>query len=271
MNYAQTNIQLFNQLHQAGYLSDRNAIEYVFNAYELTMSLFTSRFRGSGKAFIAHLVGTASILCSLRLPLEVVVAGLLHAAYDHGDFGDGKKGISEAKRQKVRAAIGSPAEEYIAKYTIQPWNEKTISAICQSHASLNTVERHMLAIRLANELEDHLDCNILYCNNVKQRQQYIDTCGHLLVKIAENLGFPVLATQLAQVLRESTVATIPEQLRRSSSNSFRLAPHSYQKRFSVALRQQLFSKLRSWRSAVRQIFAPVWYISRLSSADKSIS
>jgi (p)ppGpp synthase/HD superfamily hydrolase len=34
----------------------------VASAYELTATLMTGQFRASGKTFIAHLVGTASIL-----------------------------------------------------------------------------------------------------------------------------------------------------------------------------------------------------------------
>ncbi len=87
-SYAQTNIQLFNQLRQDGY-SDADLI-LVRNAYELAMVLFTGRFQPSGKSFIAHVVGTASILAWLRLPAPVVAAGLLHNVYENGDFGDGR-------------------------------------------------------------------------------------------------------------------------------------------------------------------------------------
>ena len=77
--YAQTNVQLFNQLRSQGY--SQNDRERVREAYEFAMRLFTGLFLPSGKTFIDHLVGTASILTSLRMPVEVVVAGLIHAAY----------------------------------------------------------------------------------------------------------------------------------------------------------------------------------------------
>jgi len=47
-------------MYDLGY--DEQEIAAVKNSYELAMTLFTGRFRGSGKTFIAHLVGTASIL-----------------------------------------------------------------------------------------------------------------------------------------------------------------------------------------------------------------
>jgi (p)ppGpp synthase/HD superfamily hydrolase len=113
--FAQTNIQLFNQMYDSGY--DAKQIAVVKKSYELAIILFTGRFRGSGKTFIAHLVGTASIIPSLRLAPNLIAAGLLHAAYDSGDFGNGGQGLAPAKREYVRAAVGDEVEEYIARYT----------------------------------------------------------------------------------------------------------------------------------------------------------
>src|SRR5688572_20530292 len=75
-SYAQTNIQLFNQLRGDGY--SKADLGLVRDAYELAMLLFSGRFQPSGKSFIAHVVGTASILAWHRLPAPVVAAGLLH-------------------------------------------------------------------------------------------------------------------------------------------------------------------------------------------------
>src|SRR6266849_8827294 len=108
--YAQTNIQLFNQLCRDGY--SNTDLSLVRDAYELAMLLFTGRFQPSGKSFMAHVVGTASILASLRLPATAVAAGLLHNVYVNGDFGNGRSGISMAQRDKVRRILGAEVEEY---------------------------------------------------------------------------------------------------------------------------------------------------------------
>jgi (p)ppGpp synthase/HD superfamily hydrolase len=102
--FAQTNIQLFNQMYDLGY--DEQEIAAVRNSYEARDDSFTGRFRGSGKTFIAP-SGTASILASVRSAPGIISAGLLHAAYDGGDFGDSKQGLSSAKRDYVRAAVGA--------------------------------------------------------------------------------------------------------------------------------------------------------------------
>ena len=74
--YAQTNIQLYRQLAELGYPS--TDVSRVHRGHSLAMKLFTGLFRGSGRPFLAHLVGTASVLASVRVPIEVVTAGLLH-------------------------------------------------------------------------------------------------------------------------------------------------------------------------------------------------
>ncbi|NEQ88200.1 MAG: HD domain-containing protein [Moorea sp. SIO2I5] len=151
VKYAQTNIQLFNQLYSDGYSGTE--LSCVFNAYQLAATLYTGCFRASGKPFIAHLVGTASILSSLHTPVEVVAAGLLHAAYLSGDFGDNKKGITEVKRQNLISVVGGKVEGYITRYTALKWNSDTIPVIYNRLDSLDPLDHKALLIRLANELE----------------------------------------------------------------------------------------------------------------------
>jgi (p)ppGpp synthase/HD superfamily hydrolase len=63
--YAQTNVQLFTQLRSEGYPETER--ELARDAYEFSIRLFTGLYLPSGKAFIDHLVGTASILAVKRL------------------------------------------------------------------------------------------------------------------------------------------------------------------------------------------------------------
>lgn len=91
--YAQTILQLYGQ-------PQRQAYSIVEISLVRASSLFTGRFQYSGKPFIAHKGGTASVLGSLRLPAPLVAAGLLHNVYRQGDFGDGGSGVPQvgAKR-----------------------------------------------------------------------------------------------------------------------------------------------------------------------------
>ena len=125
--YAQTNIRLYRQLDERGYAPDD--VGAVGRAYELALRLFTCVYRGSGKPFLAHAVGTASILASLRARMPVIAAGLLHAAYTHGEFGNGWRGVSPPKRREVRRAVGEEVESLVARYTELAWHAGTIGGI----------------------------------------------------------------------------------------------------------------------------------------------
>lgn len=232
--FAQTNIQLLNQLQRAGYTAGE--LDLVRVAYELAIKLFTGRFRASGKTFIAHLVGTASVLGSLRASAALVAAGLLHAAYQAGDFGDGVPGIANAKRDRLKVAVGDEVEEYVARYDALPWGAKYITGYHQRAGALSGLERDVLLMRLANELEEYLDLGILYFGD-KRRQQtdYLNDDGRMVIEMAESLGFPALGADLARAFEEVARADFAPALRGANARntSFVLAPQSYQRIMDV--------------------------------------
>ena len=215
-SYAQTNIQLFNQLLEYGYTQDDLA--RVRDAYAVTMRLFTGCFRPTGKTFIAHLVGTASILADVHAKAPTVAAGLLHSAYSHGEFGTGKRGISDAKRKQLRLIVGAEAEHLIALYTDFAWNKEAISALHHDLPPPGSVERDVLLIRLANELEDHLDLAALYSGNAAHRRDVIESHMYQCVDIAEKLGFPTLAAGLSKAFEETLSRELPSALKEENIN-----------------------------------------------------
>ena len=99
-SYAQTNIQLYGQLFEANW-ADAD-LRRVHAAYGLAMKIFAGHFRPNRKPFLSHLVGVGSILATHGGEASVVAAGMLHSAYSHGEFGDGGRGMTSAKRQEVR-------------------------------------------------------------------------------------------------------------------------------------------------------------------------
>ena len=133
--YAQTNLQLYAQLRRTG--ADESDLALVRSGYDLAMHLCPASFRGSGKPLLAHLVGTASILASIGQPARVVTAGLLHAVYVFGDFGDASRGSGDARRARVREAVGAAVEDLIFRYTHFDWNSQTIPAIRERLSSLS--------------------------------------------------------------------------------------------------------------------------------------
>jgi (p)ppGpp synthase/HD superfamily hydrolase len=232
--FAQTNIQLLNQMAQEGYR--RSELGLILRSYDLAMRLFTGRYRASGKTFVAHLVGTASILTSLRARPTLVAAALIHAAYDNGDFGDGVQGISTRKRDLVRAEVGQETETYVEKYTSLRWNEQVMREMHEKLDTLSSLEQDVLLIRLANELEDYLDLGILYCGREKRRQaNYFGDNGQILMDMAKKLGFPSLAVDMAAVFKETAEAQASFGLGVPAfrDTSFLIAPLSHQRLMDV--------------------------------------
>jgi (p)ppGpp synthase/HD superfamily hydrolase len=101
-------------MRERGYKDDD--LKRTRDAYELAMQVFTGHFRPNNKSFLAHLCGVASILVAHQEKSDIVIAGLLHSIYSHGDFGNGKRGVDRVKRAKVKGVIGEAVEQLINNY-----------------------------------------------------------------------------------------------------------------------------------------------------------
>lgn len=249
-SYAQTNVQLFNQLRSEGY--SKKDRQHLLEVYEFGIGIFTGLFLPSGKTFIDHLVGTASILASLRVPINVVAAGLIHAAYLHGDFGTPGTGVSEAKRKRVRDAVGGDVEEYVARYDRLLWTPQTIPVLRRTIDKSGAIEREVLLMRLANELEHILDLGGLYFargeKQQKWHQQDMQSYGPIMREMSEKLGQSSLSAEMTAAFRSISSAEIPIEpsIRSQHQVAYLIVPMSYRERFGVVLLRQahrLFSKV----------------------------
>jgi (p)ppGpp synthase/HD superfamily hydrolase len=247
-SYAQTNVQLFNQLLAEGYSQEDREIVRV--TYEFAMVLFTGLFLPSGKPFIDHLVGTASILASLHMPVEIVAAGLIHAAYLHGDFGGATKGISKAKRKQVGETLSEAIEEYVATYDQLVWTAPNIRTVHDSVGGLGPVDREVLLMRLANELEHQLDFGGMYYaeseKGQERHQRYMKSYGPMLMSMAERLGFSSLAAEMAQVFKNiiSTHVPVEPWIRSKHQVAYLAVPRSYRERLSATFSRKVSDSRR---------------------------
>jgi gluconolactonase len=249
--YAQTNIQLFNQLRRNGFTkADR---DLVCDAYQVAMALFSGRFQPSGKSFIAHVVGTASILASLRLPVAVVAAGLLHNVYEQGDFGDGRKSISRLRRRKIRRILGPEIEECVAKFPTFSREWPTNQLARENPDELPSIDRAVLLIVFADRLEHLLDLDVLYYGHGIQRY-YLEN-SKLAAEVADRLGLCQFATEMREAIRRTEFAELPVASPNHRNGSFVIAPLSCRRRFSSVLcerfthqahktHKQVFERLR---------------------------
>jgi (p)ppGpp synthase/HD superfamily hydrolase len=246
-SYAQTNIQLLNQLQREGY--SKEDIMIIANTYQLAMKIFTGSYRPSGKTFIAHVIGTASILASLHVSAKIVAAGLIHSIYAEGDFGSLRQGVSSTKREEVRSVLGEEIEEYVYRYASLKWDIQNILAIRDRVYKLDPIERDVILIRLADQLEDNLDSGILYCPNYKSRQKFFENMSGIIVEITNKIGFPTLATELKAAFQSTLVDSISRELcnPRQETNSFFIPPKSYHRKLSVVIFQQVTHILNYFR------------------------
>lgn len=229
LGHAQTNVQLLNQLRALGYSVED--LQRVAAAYDHACELFCGLFRGSGRPFLSHLVGSTSMLAALRAPAPTLIAALFHAAYTNGDFGSGVT-LAE-KRKEISDTIGAEAEHLVFLYSRFPWNPAAIAdydrRLRHSQGDLSPSERQVLLLRLANEADDHSDLTALYYASVSEANEFSQNV-EALVNIARALQQPVLGEEIERLRAEIAAADVEAALRSRSENSYVLTPRSFVRR-----------------------------------------
>lgn len=247
---AQTSVQLFNQLRDEGYSHEERGC--VAGAYTLALDLFTCLFQPPGKPFLDHLVGTASVLASLHAAAKLVAAGVLHAAYVEGDFGGIGAGLSKARRARVRRTVGVEVEAYVARYTTLEWSTQTIPALRDDVETCAPIDRAILLMRLANELEFYTDLATLhYRPNTEGHRAYIEHYGPAMIDIASKLGSPVLAAALTRAFKEVVSADVvraPLGSRCTRTRAYLIAPRSYRKQPVLAVWDHIVRQTRRFKA-----------------------
>jgi (p)ppGpp synthase/HD superfamily hydrolase len=230
LTVAQTNLQLYRQLIS----QERHQVEIaqVRAAYNIACELFSGLYRPSGKTFIAHLVGTASVLADCYVDINVVNAGLVHAAYTAGDFGDGKSGLMDFKRTELASIIGSDAEKIVFEYSQQPWPPANISEFRLMAESDNAATRNSVLIRLANELEEYVDLGVHFCHEEARRRIMQDEATqNILIEMADIMSQKELSANLSAAFNEP----VPDGIQALSATqdiqvrSTQIPPRTYRK------------------------------------------
>jgi (p)ppGpp synthase/HD superfamily hydrolase len=239
---AQTNLQLFQQMRTEGYSAAELAM--VAKAYLVATKLFANRFRPCGRPFVAHLVGTGATLVWLKCPIHMVVAALLHAAYQEGDFPNSLEGMTPGKRKELSAAIGAEAEALVAAYTL---GSRSLTGLMASHARFNQMspfERDILLMQLANELDDYRELAGNHAANADERVDVIRKSGLQQVEMAEWLGRPHLAQALRETYADSIAAVVPAPLVSHFADGYAILPASCRTRYNI-LARRLGVKIRN--------------------------
>ena len=224
---AQTNIQLYAQLLSTGY--GMQDVGRVRAAYSLATDLFAGQLRPEGRPFVCHLVGVSSILAMLATPSTVVIAGLLHSAYTHGDFGAGKGRVTRRGRDRVRSTVGPQVEHIVAGYSRHAWDESSVGAWAADATGLDAEVRVLILIRLADLMEDALDDGLLLSAKAENPHRAISV--ESLANLADVLGYPQLGSPLRRVLPQHQQAEALAPLREPRVGSFVVGPASWREKF----------------------------------------
>ena len=245
---AQTNLQLYGQLRGLGYTE--TDLVSVRAAYQLALRLFPDFYRACEKPFLAHLVGAASILAADRPSIALVCAGLLHSAYILGDFGTGLLGVHEAKRSRLRAAVGPEIEAIVFRYATRPWSS-TAPEIARTAAALPPLDRDVVLIRLADELENLVDSGLQYHPDAEHRLQDLALALPAWSATARALGQEHLASRLEEAQAQAALPglSVARALRSDHDRSFHMPPASLRPRWTTTLRR-LGDRIASFRRGV---------------------
>lgn len=231
--FAQTYPQLARQLTESGWASDELAS--VRAAWDLAASLFAGAERGSGKPFIDHLVGTASGVLVGGGSAAAVAAALLHAAYDQGDFGDGRTGPTASHRARLSAAVGAEAEDLVLRYHELGWGPSVAAEAAQTAANASPSARSVLLMRVANEVDDVLDGALLLAGKAS-RPSHTGAVHEIVVEIAVEVGTPALAAIARRELLGDAPVILPELVIGSVVSTVRLPASSCRRPSVLAVR-----------------------------------
>ncbi len=222
--YAQTNLQLYTQLRTLGY--SEASLSDTRRAYDLAIVLFSGRYRSNGKPFLAHLVGTASILAAHGAAPDVVIAGLLHACYMQGQFGDADIGVTPTRTKLIREYVPASVDRLVQAYSRMPWNSKAIAAMHGNPDTFRSNDADVVLMRLANDLEDHLDLGMLFGRKTSQTPLAREQAMPATVAIAKELGYADLADALAKAYAAEHDTQIPDALRIDRKSSYTIQPRT---------------------------------------------
>lgn len=233
---AQTNLQLYRQLWTAGWNDE--ALTTVHDAYELVDALFVGQRRRSHKPFVAHLVGTASVVADVDGRRELVLAGLVHAAYGFGEWGDGRRGVTEGKRRRLRAVVGADAEAIVCAYASLAYTVDDLEREAAAARRGASTTRDIVLLRIAGEVEEHSDLAVRLDSSPPSMRQ--PAAMELMVRLASELGAPALAARVAAMHDEEMRADVAASLV-DGSGPTPLAPRSHQLRPWLRLRRAVGS------------------------------
>jgi hypothetical protein len=156
--HRQTRSGLMDLAVECGYHARELAL--LSDCYRLAHILVDGGYRPCGRPFIDHLVGTASVLVRFGFRMDVVAAGLLHAAYTHAPA---RVGQGRAAVEAIGASLGGRGSAIEARVRAYTHRESTVGTEPSIHLPTTSLqEAEIVAIVAANEIDLHLSGELRY-------------------------------------------------------------------------------------------------------------
>lgn len=222
-NPCQTNLELYEQMLESSNYTQQD-IELVHEAYFFSLPKVNGLYRGSGKPFICHLVGTCSILVALNCSVEVLLSGMMHALYQNRVNFDGELSI-ENRRIILTEKFGRPVDGLIADYT-------EFEMVHINQIKLNESNRPVILMRLADTLEDLAGEALFFRGNPNDDGAVKGSFENYFTFYKEHIEQLVLLSNLAEApklghcftfwLNEVTYKNYPTSMRKGYYSSFAL-------------------------------------------------
>jgi hypothetical protein len=199
----QSRAQLLELASARGY--DAKALALLSRACQLAATLTDGGYRPCGRPFVQHLIGTAGVLVRYDFRIEIVLEGLLHAAYTH-------RRLPAIAVQGMLASMGSEIEVRVREYTARAARKRAPAAAA---CAMRDVE--IAAIEAANEIDMRLSGEYDYSG----RPGELDA-GQLrfLGEVLELLGARGMAATLAAAFHDKR--NVPRELVTGIHVSYRL-------------------------------------------------
>jgi hypothetical protein len=194
---AQTNLQLYCQIRQAG--ASRAEILQIQKDYETACLLFGAICRSTGRPFLCHAVGTASVSLIEGAGFLDVRAALLHAAYKHGLFPDGKKNNTPKHRAWLSERTGGELAALLGEFSRFSFSLDDVRAYLGKRSLPDDLTLRLIRLKMANDVDDsHAFGAVL-----GHKSRYQDpTWLTLRRELSEKLGFDFCAKAFALAISE---------------------------------------------------------------------
>lgn len=214
----QTINALYVQLHESGHsTSDLLRIQ---RGYRLVCIMFNGRYRKNERPFICHAVGAASSVAHVDRRVEVILAAMLHAAFDSGQFPDGRNGgHSDAHKTWLADQVGADVADLAARYDRFRLEHSDLKRLADDWSPDG--DEDIVLLRLAHEIDDLADGGLAfapkYGNSIAGRAEACTILAH-------RIGQPRMAEAILRLAAEFEAISWADELRPAQLRGYRVAP-----------------------------------------------